>query len=148
MLCANSLPYGTVELRSLIIFFLCHQDKCRSLDRKEGFNTFSSTLLILSPASILAPCSWWVVFLDKRRGSMPLSPLRCIKGCTIPRVQYPFGLVLDCLALFLDCICHVHHFSNWEQWTYVRLCTLGWILVWFTLLCNKFYFRKTFLIFF
>ena len=31
--------------------------------------------------------------------------LLCIKAANILGVQYPFGLDLDCLALFLDCNC-------------------------------------------
>ena len=86
-----------------------------------------SITLLFSSASFLAPGSQWVVSVDKRRGSILLSPYCYVfKVAEINGVQYPF-----CLALFLDCLCHVHHFSNCEQWTYRRLCTKVWTLVGF-----------------
>ena len=86
-----------------------------------------SITLLFSSASFLAPGSQWVVSVDKRRGSILLSPYCYVfKVAEINGVQYPF-----CLALFLDCLCHVHHFSDCEQWTYRRLCTKVWPLVGF-----------------
>ena len=44
---------------------------------------------------------------------------------TYPEFNTLFGLYLDCLALFLDCICYLHHFSNWDQMNLYQIMYIG-----------------------